>query len=538
MIFRTLPLLASLLIADFVLFRLIPGVDTGAQRTLRYAPFLGLSAVLFLVGLALTLWPMRPGAATPVRALPQSYEHLLFFTACSSLFCAFLVGKALVFRLDHESVWKDTYTYATVAEQSLSTSEFWAGERSFTLPLTYKILGVNRVTLDLEARRHVISGFQFVFGVAAWTSLGLITASVLKKRWLKPLALGAILGLELSIDVSLWDRILLTESIATSLFVLMLALFLFDLLHIRSIHWRRSPWRYIYLLGLGVIIILYSFARDTNAYFLAFCAVLILAGLLLRPIRRHVALWPYVGVALFMLALFFVQNYTAELGKRWEYPFFNVLYARIGRDPRALGFFVESGMPADEATLALLRMQRTPYFKALQSTPQGQQLVLWVERAGKPTYYRYLLSKPFASMMAPIDRARNLISPLSTEYRADVYSIPIWLGLFSQVFFPLPLAIVLSWLGVLIVAAIILGRIEGLGPEWTIPALLLITVYPMMFVVWHADAIEAERHAFQISLQIRLAGWMMTLFLADAWLRRLGARSALAPPSTLSERPA
>ena len=43
MIFRTLPLLASFLIADFVLFRLIPGVDTGAQRTLRYAPVLGCS---------------------------------------------------------------------------------------------------------------------------------------------------------------------------------------------------------------------------------------------------------------------------------------------------------------------------------------------------------------------------------------------------------------------------------------------------------------------------------------------------------------
>ena len=537
MIFRTLPLLASFLIADFVLFRLIPGVDTGAQRTLRYAPVLGLSAVLFVVGLVLTLWPMRLGAASPTSSLPRFSARLLFFTASGSVFFAFLVGKALVFRLDHESVWKDTQSYAAVAEQSLQTSEFWAGERSFTLPLIYRLLGVNRVTLTLEPLKRAISGFQLLLAVASWTALAVITASALKNRWLGPFTFGAILGLGLSLDVSLWDRILLTESVATSLFVLMLALCLFGLLRVGNLRWRRSGGRYVYLLGLGAIIILYSFARDTNAFFLAFCAVLMLAGLLLKSVRRRVALRPYVLVASLLLALFVVQNYTSNQGKRWEFPFFNVLHMRIGPDPAAREFFAARGMPADEATIDLLTKPRRGFFAALETSQEAQHLVQWVERAGKVTYYRYLLSRPAASLMAPIDRARNLISPLSTEYRADDYSIPIWLGLFSQVFFPLPLAIVLPWLGVLIVAAIILGRIEGLGPEWAIPALLLITVYPMMFIVWHGDAIEVERHAFQISLQVRLAGWMMTAFLADAWLRRLGTRSALAPPSTLSERP-
>ncbi|HLE04356.1 MAG TPA: hypothetical protein VI729_07055, partial [Anaerolineales bacterium] len=307
MIFRTLPLLASFLIADFVLFRLIPGVDTGAQRTLRYAPVLGLSAVLFVVGLALTLWPMRLGAASPTSSLPRFSARLLFFTASGSVFFAFLVGKALVFRLDHESVWKDTQSYAAVAEQSLQTSEFWAGERSFTLPLIYRLLGVNRVTLTLEPLKRAISGFQLLLAVASWTALAVITASALKNRWLGPFTFGAILGLGLSLDVSLWDRILLTESVATSLFVLMLALCLFGLLRVGNLRWRRSGGRYVYLLGLGAIIILYSFARDTNAFFLAFCAVLMLAGLLLKSVRRRVALRPYVLVASLLLALFVVQ---------------------------------------------------------------------------------------------------------------------------------------------------------------------------------------------------------------------------------------
>jgi hypothetical protein len=40
----------------------------------------------------------------------------------------------------------------------------------------------------------------------------------------------------------------------------------------------------------------------------------------------------------------------------------------------------------------------------------------------------------------------------------------------------------------------------------------------MMYVVWYGDAIEVERHAFQISLQVRLGLWMLTVLLADALL--------------------
>lgn len=46
------------------------------------------------------------------------------------------------------------------------------------------------------------------------------------------------------------------------------------------------------------------------------------------------------------------------------------------------------------------------------------------------------------------------------------------------------------------------------NPLWVLQAILLLTIYPMMFIVWHGEPLEIERHAMQIMLQFYLAGWM------------------------------
>jgi membrane protein implicated in regulation of membrane protease activity len=58
-------------------------------------------------------------------------------------------------------------------------------------------------------------------------------------------------------------------------------------------------------------------------------------------------------------------------------------------------------------------------------------------------------------------------------------------------------------------------RIHGL-----IPLLLILAAYPVMFVVWNWDAVEVERHATQIGIQVRLALWMGSVFVVDfLWAR-------------------
>jgi hypothetical protein len=526
-ILRSFPILISLLLGDFVLFRLLPGVDTGAGRTLRYAPLLGLSAGLFVLGIVLSHRSIRdlgssgpaPEAGTPpASALSRMYLGILVAGLAGSVFFAYLVGKVLVFRLDHESVWKDTVTYAAVAEAPISSSKFWAGQRSFTLPLIYKALDVDQTSLAVLSKTRLVGAFQFILGVLSWTTLAVVVAGIIKNRVLKLVGFGVILAFAMTLDVSLWDRVLLSESIATSLLALIVSFALLGVRFRDRLGPHGSWWQSLYWLGFVILIILYSFTRDTNAYFLAACAVVILASMAFRQVRGHVSAPAWILFSIFLLALSFVQSNNADQGGRWVSPYYDVLQMRIFPDAVSRSYFQAAGMPADGATTAILLLGRRGFFRALESNPAAQPLTAWVQAQGRSTYMRYLLSHPVETFMGPMNRARNLVSPVSTEYRADDYSIPVWLTIFSRFFFPLPLGIVLAWVGAIIVALYLTGRRRKPRAEWSVPAILLLTAVPLMYVVWYGDAIEVERHAFQISLQIRLGLWMLTVFLADAWL--------------------
>jgi hypothetical protein len=55
----------------------------------------------------------------------------------------FVKLKLLYPSFSGERVFRDTSTYVTSSEKSLIDPQFWVGERSFSLPLLYKLLGVN-----------------------------------------------------------------------------------------------------------------------------------------------------------------------------------------------------------------------------------------------------------------------------------------------------------------------------------------------------------------------------------------------------------
>ena len=56
-------------------------------------------------------------------------------------------------------------------------------------------------------------------------------------------------------------------------------------------------------------------------------------------------------------------------------------------------------------------------------------------------------------------------------------------------------------------------------PLWIVLAVLIVSVYPMMFLIWHAEPLEIERHAAQIGVQFRLAGWISLVLLLTEILR-------------------
>jgi hypothetical protein len=70
---------------------------------------------------------------------------------------------------------------------------------------------------------------------------------------------------------------------------------------------------------------------------------------------------------------------------------------------------------------------------------------------------------------------------------------------------------------VLIIGVLFIKPWKDARTFWLI-ALLLVLWVPHIYLVWHADAMEIERHAIQANIQFRLAMWLLVVLAADVWL--------------------
>ena len=78
---------------------------------------------------------------------------------------------------------------------------------------------------------------------------------------------------------------------------------------------------------------------------------------------------------------------------------------------------------------------------------------------------------------------------------------PIWQKALGRVFFHK----IAVWLVITALVSLLLlrKRPRRVFP-WLLPPVLLFLAYPLMFVVWHGDAMEIARHALGLSLQARI----------------------------------
>ena len=54
-------------------------------------------------------------------------------------------------------------------------------------------------------------------------------------------------------------------------------------------------------------------------------------------------------------------------------------------------------------------------------------------------------------------------------------------------------------------------------PTWLVVTILVVSIFPMAFIIWNGNPLEIERHMAQIGIQLRLAGWLALLLFMD-WL--------------------
>jgi len=441
---------------------------------------------------------------------------ILIVLAYGVIFVAYFQLKTTYHWFNGERIFNDTRSYILIAQKPINSLEFWAGERSFTLPLLYKINHLDLNNFYLTPNLKQMADVQTWISIISWAILGLALAANMRRKWLGPLAFGLVLFFSLSLDISLWDALMLSESISFSMFALLVAAWMF--LELLPGRWLRHPAGYIYLVLLCLIAILYSFARDSNIYFLAISAGFFALMLIIKRTRPETRRY-YLIYVIFIAALFFAQNVSFQRGDRWVPHVYDNLARRIVADPQGLAYFKAAGMPVNEKLLNTPNLATYEYTDVFMKDPEMQSLRDWVSAKGQSTYLRYIITHPAVSISAPIQNFGKILNGGNLEYRYPKYPyqpVPPLLAGFDGKMYPR------QWWEILIILSLVLvggwlylTNPESVHPAWLTVLLLVLSIIPLVFIYWNGNPLEIERHAIQLGVQYRLAGWMALILLVD-----------------------
>lgn len=514
--------LLGFLLFGFALYQLLPSVDLSSQSLRIVAPFLGASLILTSLGclglVATTdlsmgdlIWPQNTISKAQQRGKPIS-SILLIVPTCFfiSLVLSFVVAKFKLFQLYYPAVWSDTYSYIRSASHPLDSLSFWAGGRPFMVPLIYKAFGISQASkLKSIVFLESLTRFQVTFSCVAWLFFAWSFTMMFRKPVTKLIGFALLIGFSLSLDISQWDRILLSESYSLSLLVIVLGTLV---LICESQAIGRSGRNMLRTL-LIVTCVGYSFTRDANSYFILSLGFLIAISIIYNAvIYRRVSL-SRVAFSMFLLLVFIFQTWTAKHGSRWQGPFLNILHDRILPSDSARQYFTDRGMPLESLPSELYSTDRQTFVRTANQYPQ---LLEWIDDNGRSAYLSYLIANVSSSLTATARQLPEMVSSQSRYFYASVrLSYPSWSSLISSLLYPHSLLFVLLSSLVGSLALLGLSLFQSIKLHQLLPVAIFVTSIPLALVIFHGDSIELSRHAIQVAVQLRLSFITSSLLVID-----------------------
>ncbi len=473
---------------------------------------------------------MTKGRTLPAWAWLSHRWHLVAL--------ALLVATAILLRVGSYGdprlsiATSDTNDIIESSHLPLLSWQFLTSNRTATIALLYKILepgsGYALVQIGQPAfsdptvkayqpglDRIVVA--QMVLAILAWSALAMVTARHLNNRVLKVVGAALILGFGFSPALAEWDSVLMSEPVSLSLFALLLALTLELAVRIANLQGRPDTGTRVVVGIWLVILVLWVFARDSNAYVLPVTIVMILLVLSRRSLRRRLPSPYLLGLAVLLAGLFVFHNATLRASDRWINPFLNNLIYKILPEENRLAFFNALGMPTTEEVLA---------FRTSRGNESGflalPDFMAWVRTRGYPSYARFLLAHPRWAVNFLMRNLGFLFSEnFQPYYREQPGNYPVWFKPIGEMLHPTSSAPVLmdalATLGLLVLAWRLGGRALAIG--WFFLWLLL-GEFLMLFVAFCGDSLGVIRHALVAIVPLRLSLWVLPLFGMDFALRK------------------
>lgn len=481
----------------------------------------------------------------PVDDTPSTHILVKVLAAVTFLASGF-IWMLLMYRLDGFQLTTESFAYARVSEQPLTSRAFWFGERPFTLPLFLKLFQINTDVLNdpafvVSIRVKQFTQFQALSSLGAFILLGMAATTHMRRHSLKAMILTLTLAFAMAIDIAQWNRTLLPDSLSLTLLALLLSAWLLSLHSLRNWDTAARGLRLLIPVVLILLAVLFSFTRDASASLVLLISTALLLYLLVTH-RRHKASRVLLLIALISAIFSTVQIVTWERNDRWLIPLANIISQRVLTDPEATAFFLNQGAPFERIPPDLLPVNCngdcSEMHAFLRKDPYGQELLTWYRDDGLSTYLRLLLKQPAHILQEPLGDLRTLISPDPSTYRLRVYPDPSWLQAARRLVLPQSVVLTLLWGAVALIGAFLLRRRGGNG-HLLIPAGFLLLSFGLMFIIWHSDSIELTRRAAQNSLQFKLSLWLLTAYVVDGILveRKIGLKRSTRPLSANRSEP-
>ncbi len=466
--------------------------------------------------------------------------------------------------------WNDTADFLAAARSPWTSLDLWAGARPPAATVVLKLVGS-----DTEAYIRA----QAVLGAACWAVLAASAATAVAGRGARWLTAAAITAFSVTTPVTMWDRSVLSESLAISTLALVVATVVqlargvtparaaAALIALGAWLATRDSHAVVALVAGGVALAVGSVAwwraRPVRAPAPADAAPaesptavgdaggaevpeLVGGGAaeqtgavpFLRRNGRHLAsprpaggrvgagsVVVWLGAGILVLGL--VVMWASAHGERHAFPMRNVYEVRVLPYPDRVEWFADRGMPQAEvfagpgARVPAVEPGIPPVMYVGDEDPELTEWLDWVETDGRATFARFVASHPLYLVAEPLrspERAFNNALGDRSFYRpVDMPRVPVVDMVLAR---PTPLVVV--------VVALPVGWAIG-RRRWT-PLIVAGTItagvaVPHGLLAWHSDGMETARHLVVPALQLHLGVLLMLIgALADIAASRAPTR--------------
>jgi hypothetical protein len=404
--------------------------------------------------------------------------------------------------------WQDSRNYEAIGSLPLWSGGFWFGGRPPLTPLLWEVTG--------SARAFLIG--QTLISIASWGFLAWSVGSLFSRDWRGLVGTVTVFAFATTTPIMLWDRSVLSESLALSGVALLFA---------TGIRLAQKPTKF-----KATVFVFAAFwcalARDTEII------VPVTLGLLLfvfavvnRRIRQRKTLI-VTASALVLAAGFCVAN-LLESGRDALNTTDN-MNVRVFPYPAAVAWFASHGMPQSEAIDKLAKTELPPPSGTAKTvvpdlkSPAFARLRVWINKEGASTYAFWLITHPWDVVAAPLRRPERTYNNAHGSVYSYAAQNRVTSGL-TPVLWP-------PWIWMVAMVAVAFAIALEVNLHMTRVAQMIIILgalgVPAILVAWNGDGQEVTRHTIEGLAQVRIGVLILLLWsvLSRAPLRLNSSREA------------